>query len=475
MDFSWTFFIDIGAISLALLVATLIRSRVRFFQRYLIPNALTAGVFLLFFYNYAAPKLGLSSDSLGELVYHLLSISFIAMTLRKTPARKRSDSIFATSVGVLSQYALQALIGLLLTFLLMSTILPNLFPAFGWLLPLGFVLGPGQAFAIGQGWEVFGFEGAGTLGLTFAAIGFLFACFGGVFLINYGIRKGWVSPSEIGFLNRRGARTGVYPRTGELPVGARLTTESEAIDSMSFNLAMVFGTYIVTYLLLKLLTFLLSFAGDLGTELATNLWGIGFVFAAITAIIVRKLLSTINVDYVIDNGSLTRISGTAVDIMVSASIGAISLVIVSQYWIPILVLCVVGGVLTIVTVPWIASRLFRDHRFQRMLIIYGASTGTMPTGLALLRVIDPYFETPAASDYMYSTAYTFLLAIPFILAINLPAYSVTTGNPLYFWLAMGISVAYSVFVLIAYKVISKRRAMQNPSTLWLDRYDKHTA
>ena len=475
MDFSWTFFIDLGAISVALLIATLIRSRVPFFQKYLIPNALTAGFMLLAFYNYLAPRLGLSSAGLGELVYHLLSVSFIAMTLRKTPPRKRSDSIFATSVGILSQYALQATVGLLITFVLMSTALPKLFPAFGWLLPLGFVLGPGQAYAIGQGWESFGFEGAGTLGLTFAAIGFLFACFGGVFLINYGIRKGWVSATDLSFMKRKGARTGIQPKDAERPVGARLTTESEAIDSMSFNLALVFGTYLITFLFLKGLTLLFSLAGDLGTEFATNLWGIGFVFAAIMAIIVKKIMGRIGIDYVADNGSLTRISGTAVDIMVAASIGAISLVIVSQYWLPILILCVVGGLITIVTVPWIASRLFKDHRFQRMLIIYGASTGTMPTGLALLRVIDPYFETPAASDFMYSTGYTFLLAIPFILSINLPAYSVKNDNPVYFWLALAVSVGYAIFVLITYKLISKRRAVQDPKTIWLDRYGEHSA
>jgi glutamate:Na+ symporter, ESS family len=475
MNFSWTFFIDIGAISLALLISTLIRGKVRFFQKYLIPNALTAGFLLLFFYNFVAPRLGLDGSSLGELVYHLLSISFIAMTLRKTPARKRSDSIFATSVGVLSQYALQATIGLLVTFLLIKTLFPNLFPAFGWLLPLGFVLGPGQAYAIGQGWESFGFEGAGTIGLTFAAVGFLWACFGGVFLINYGIRKGWVSTTEISFLRRKGARTGIYPKSGELPVGARLTTESEAIDSMSFNIALVFGTYLITYLFLKFMTFLLSLAGDLGAELATNLWGIGFVFAAITAIIVKRIMRKLGIDFVADNGSLTRISGTAVDVMVSASIGAISLVVVAQYWAPILILCSLGGLVTIVTVPWISSRLFKDHRFQRMLIVYGASTGTMPTGLALLRVIDPYFETPAASDFMYSTGYTFLLAIPFIMAINLPAYSVTSGKPIYFWLAVAVSLGYALFVFIAYKIISKRRATQNPRTLWLEHLDEHSA
>ena len=467
MDFSWKILIDLGAISLSLLIATYLRSRVKFLQTYLVPNALTAGVFLLVFYNFVAPAIGMRQEGLGELVYHLLSISFIAMTLRKTPERKRSDRIFTTSIGVLSQYALQATAGLLVVLLLTSTILPDLFPAFGWLLPLGFVLGPGQAFAIGTGWERLGFEGAGTIGLTVAAIGFLWACFGGVYLINHGIRRGWVDAEDIGFLKNRGARTGIQPAGGDLPVGARLTTESEAIDSMSFNIAMVFGTYLATYLFLRLATYLLSFAGNLGTELATNLWGIGFVFAAIIAIVVKKTLGALKGDGLLDNGSLTRISGTAVDVMVSASIGAISIVVVSQYWLPLLILTTVGGTMTILTVPWIASRLFLDVRFQRMLIIYGASTGTMPTGLALLRVVDPDFQTAAASDYMYSTGFTFVLAIPLILAINLPAYSVTRENPTLFWVALGVSLAYVLSVTIGYALIARRRGVQDARSIWL--------
>ncbi|HOV62726.1 MAG TPA: sodium:glutamate symporter, partial [Spirochaetia bacterium] len=152
MDFDWTFFIDVGLIGLALLFATFLRAKIRFFQRFLIPNALTAGFILLPVYNFVLPAIGLGVNGLGELVYHLLNISFIAMTLRKSPpkANKGSGSIFATSVAILSQYAIQALTGLLLTFLFIKTIAPGLFPAFGFDLPLGFALGPGQAFAIGQ-------------------------------------------------------------------------------------------------------------------------------------------------------------------------------------------------------------------------------------------------------------------------------------------------------------------------------------
>lgn len=469
MNFPWKFFIDLGIISIALLLATFLRARIKFFQKFLIPNALTAGFILLIYYNFIAKYFGMDNKDLGAMVYHLLSLSFIAMSLRKAPVpRKKGDlGIFSTSIAIISQYGIQIILGLMLTFFFMKTFFPDLFPAFGLFLPLGFALGPGQAYAIGQGWESFGFEGAGTVGLTFAAVGFLWACFGGMWLINYGIRKNWITKEKLEKLKQRNISTGVYPKGKKLPVGSHLTTETEAIDSMSYNGSMVMLVYLLAYLLLKFLTYLLSFAGDAGMELAVNLWGISFVFAALTALAFKGILNLFNLQHTLDNGCLTRISGMAVDLMVSGAIGAISLVVVIKYWVPITVICVIGGLTVMITIPWLCSRLFKDHRFDRTLIIYGACTGTMPTGLALLRVIDPDFETPVASDYMFSSAVIFFLVIPLILSINLPAYAYRTGNMLYFWALVGIAAAYLLFALISFLLIAKKRSFMKGSKIWL--------
>lgn len=190
MNFQWNFFIDFGILSLGLLMASFLRYKIRFLQKYLIPNSLTAGFMILIFYNIFANKNVISADNLGTIVYHFLSISFIAMTLKESPKRKTGGpALFSNSVALIFQYATQAIIGLLLTILFIKTLYPELFPAFGFFVPLGFSQGPGQAFAIGKNWETMGFDGAGSVGLTFAAIGFLYACFGGVWLINYGIKK----------------------------------------------------------------------------------------------------------------------------------------------------------------------------------------------------------------------------------------------------------------------------------------------
>ena len=469
MNFDWSLFVDLGVLSAGLLLATFLRARVRFFQRYLIPNALTAGFILLPFYNFVFPALGLTNLGLGQLVYHLLSISFVSMTLRRSkPAGTWGDKrIYSTSVAILSQYALQALLGLGITFVFMKTVLPSLFPSFGFLLPLGYALGPGQAFAIGQGWEAFGFKGGGSIGLTFAALGFLWACFGGIFLVNYGIRKGWLTNKFADRLAIKGIKTGVYSRDQERPAGAYLTTETEAIDSMTFNTAIVLVVYLAAYLLLKLITAGLSLAGKPGHDLAVNLWAISFIFAALVGLVAKFLLGKLKIEYILDNHTLTRLAGISVDLMVAASLAAISVVVVIQYWLPILVLSVLGGVVTLVTVPWICSRLFKDHQFHRTLIIFGASTGTLPTGLALLRSIDPDFETPVASDYMYATGLTFVFAIPFILSINLPAYSASTGDPRYFLYAVIVSLAYVLVVGASFVLLARSRAFMSAHKVWL--------
>lgn len=473
MEFNWSFFIDLGIISVALLVATLIRAKVRFFQRFLIPNALTAGFILLPFYNFAAPALGISSAGLGEVVYHLLSISFVAMMLRPSD-RSRSRSAggpirFATAV--LFQYGAQAFIGMMLTILFIAVALPQLFPSFGLLLPLGYALGPGQAFSIGSGWERFGFLGGGDVGLTFAAIGFLIACFAGVVMINLGVRRGWLG-KDIAEIGRLDTGPGIHPRGEGRPVGSRLSTESDAIDTMSLNLGMVVAVYFLSYLFLQLITWALSFVGPLGADLAANLWGIGFVFATIIALLVKQLARATGADHVLDAGSLTRISGTSIDFTVAAAVGAISLVIVGRYWVPIVVIAGVAGLFVFFTAPWMASRLFSDHKFHRTLMLFGAMTGTLPTGLALLRVVDPDFKTPVATDYVYSSAIVFVLAIPLILTMNLPAYSVSENRPEFVWIMVAIIAAYVVVSVVLYLIFARGpgggRAFTRLGRLWYE-------
>jgi len=85
-------------------------------------------------------------------------------------------------------------------------------------------------------------------------------------------------------------KTGIINKNENPKIGSFLTTETEAIDSMSFNVSIVLGIYFLSYWFLKLLTWILSFAGDMGHDLSINLWGISFLFAALISILVREIL-----------------------------------------------------------------------------------------------------------------------------------------------------------------------------------------
>jgi len=465
MDFSWKIVIDAGAIALAILMATALRAKLRFFQKYLIPNALTAGFLLLPIYNFVFPSMGHTANKLGEFVYHLLNISFIAMTLRSSPPKvkgHKGGGVLGMAAGILSGYALQALLGLTLTLFF----LPRLFPSFGLFLPLGFASGPGQSYAIGRGWESMGFQGASTVGLTVAAIGYLWGCFGGIWLINLGRRKGWFEGQGLLALRDKTILTGIVPRDGERLVGGRLTTDSDSLDSFSFHTSVVMLTYLLSYLFLRLLTWGLHFAGDTGMQLATNLWGLNFIFSAIIAIFLRRLIEAVKLDYLLDDDTLSRITGFSVDFMLAGSVAAISVTFIVQYWFPIVLMTTLCGVMTFVAMPWMCSRMFRDYRFERMLMIYGVNTGTLSTGLALLRVTDPEFKTSVASDYMLSAGLTFALAIPFIMTINFPAWAYTKNDMGWYWAEFGVSAVYLLVVLGIYLALAKKRAFARPGQLW---------
>ncbi|MGE4463925.1 sodium:glutamate symporter [Sphaerochaeta sp.] len=468
---NWNFFYHIGIISLSLLLAALLRARIRFFQRYLIPSPIISGILLLVFYNFIAPFFGLKNDFLGEIVYHLLNISFIAMLLRVTPKQKKDGkgrrTLAANVTAVMGQYGLQCFFGLLFTAIMIATFKPDLFPAFGFTLPLGFELGPGQAYSIGIGWEKMGFRGGSSVGLTMAAIGFLIGSFGGVVLINQGLKRGWIGKESAQRINDRSVRTGFFSRLDtERPIGSYLSTDGESLDSLTYHVALVMATYLISWAFLSGLTVLLNLIGPLGSDLAKSLWGINFVFSSFCAIGVKLIMRAFKVETTIDNATCNRLSGLSVDLTVASSLGAISLVSIQGYWIPILVLTLLGMFITLVILPWYCSRIYDDHQFFRMLVIYGTATGTLPTGLALLRVVDKEFETPVATDYLYSVGIVFILAIPIILSVNLPAFSVTHNNPILFTFAILISAFYMLASFVSYLLIAKKRSFAKAGTLF---------
>ncbi|MBN2781576.1 MAG: sodium:glutamate symporter, partial [Candidatus Marinimicrobia bacterium] len=297
---------------------------------------------------------------------------------------------------------------------------------------------------------------------------FIFCCFGGIYLINFGIRNKWITPEELSYMGDQGTRRGIFSNTRkELPIGSYQTTESEAIDTLTLHVGLVIFTYFLSYLLLQGLTLLLSLIGDAGVQLAESLWGINFIFAAFTGMIMRRILLLVKADHVVDNMTMNRVSGLLVDIMVTAAIGAISIAVIANYWLPIVIISLFGGIITTWSTIFIGSRLFKTHRFFRTLMIFGVSTGTLSTALALLRVVDPDFKTSVVQDYTFGSGIVFIFAIPLILFMTWPVKTFMTGNWLYFWMFFGLCFLYLVGCTVYYIIKVPRHAFKNKRQVWL--------
>lgn len=422
---NWDGIVVFAYLSVFLIAATFLRSRIGFLQKALIPNSIIAGLLGMVLGQYL---LGVfDPDQLGDYVYHLLTAAFIAMGLRGSKV-KRSYGTVTTMTIHCHGYAVQGLLGLAFTLLLIVTYFPTLFPTFGLHLVLGFGNNPGAAYSFGQTWEGMGFVGGGQVGLTFGALGFLWAYLVGLLIINWGVRRN--KPSLFKGFDQlpRSVFTGILGREEQQDKEAgKLTTSSEAVETMALQVGLVGVVFLITYHFLRVTTGFLAQFGEVGHDLASLIGGFGFVFGILFALLVRGIMDKLKIDHVIDRGLMTRLGGTFIDYMVTAAVAAISVFLVADYWKEILMLAFLGGMVTLGLVFVMVNRMHRDYHFERIVSSFGLLAGTVTSGLALLRVVDPHFETPVAEDLVYAGGLALFTGIPILLLANIPAFGYAEG------------------------------------------------
>lgn len=450
MNENWILVNDFLLLSLFIGIGVFFKRKVYFFRKYLFPTAIIAGFIGIILGPEVFNLIQLSSERLGSLVYHLMAIGFISIALKKRD-HIHSRNIFNSGIYIVSIYVIQGIIGLILSLLLANTIFPDLFPSFGLLLPLGFGQGPGQAYAIGRQWEKIGFFQGGNIGLSIATIGFLWACIIGVILMNYLIKKGVY---EVKLDSSYPIEQKIYEEmeSGELPLAASL-------DDISIQLFLIGLVYLATYLTLLGLNVLLLPLGTFGETLAQLLWGFHFIIGTIYAILLRlffdllKKMKIMNHEYP-NSYMLQRIAGGSFDFMIAASIAAISLKTLQYYLIPTLLITTVGGIVTILFILWMTGRVFKEDVFENILAFYGTYTGTISTGMALLKQVDPGFRSGVSENIVLGSGIALVFGFPLMVMLNIPIFGYVTNQPLMYLVAL---LAFTIYFMILIFILYKNR------------------
>lgn len=431
-----------------ILIGTLLRRYVKFFQSYLVPNNFIGGFLALLAGSQGLGWIDLQSDRLILYVYHFLALTFIALGLRQEKTHWGKGPL-SKSFASLSSYLLQGLIGLGVAFALAYTFMPDLFIGIGLVVPLGFGMGPGLAATLAGSWEEYGFTGGAQVGLTFAAVGYVYAFFVGMTLIHWGIRTRQTALIKSVDHVSTDMRMGVY-KNGKYPSAGKLPLLTEAVEPMAFHVALIGFVYLLTYLVVDSLATLMTNNG-LGGFVAT-LWSFHFVVGLLLAIAVRKILDKTGRAYVVDSGLMTRGMGLFLDYLVVGAIAGISITVVAQYWLPILVMALLAGPATLGFLYWSCYRAFDDYHFERFVEIFGEMTGTINSALVLLRVVDPEFKTTVAEDSVYGGGISLFLGFPLLIALNVP-FVYFEGSLKGYWITAGILLGYWVLLLIVWKLI----------------------
>lgn len=451
MEMHWQPVFDFSVLSLTIILGTILKRKVPIFGKILIPNAILAG-FIGFLINSEGLSLvSIAPERLGEYVYHLMAIGFIALALKQREVT-RTGNVFRVGCFIVSTYVLQGILGFGLSLFFFLTFIPDIFPSFGLLLPLGFGQGPGQAYSIGTQWEAMGFSHGGNIGLTIATIGFLWACIGGVIFINL-LRKFRTDDAAAAPGESHTHRIFEEDEGGDIPL-------SESIDRITIQVSMIGLVYLLTYLTLLGLTKALSGFGTFGATLSNLLWGFHFILGSVYGLAFNGILSFLQKKKIVNrrypnNYLLSRISGGAFDFMIAASITAISLQVIVENAIPLLVITVTGGLLTAWYSWFVAKKVFRNHVTEYAAVFFGTYTGTLSTGMALLREVDPDFRTSVAEEIVLGSGIALILGFPLLLILNIPAIGYMTKQPELYALTLTLLVVY--FLILAGLLFYRKR------------------
>lgn len=409
----WSALVQIGILLVAVLLGNTIRRKIPFIRKSLLPSAVIGGLIILILKFIPPVNEFINAKFMEGLAYHCLALGFIAIAL-KTNVNKSDGSgiVVKTGAVVVGTYLIQGIVGIIITILLSLAII-ELIPAAGLLLPLGFGQGPGQALNFGSVYENSGLVGGKSFGLTIATVGFLVACIVGVVYLNILKRKKRI----------REVDASEYTETSEQAIAPNDIPLTESVDKFTIQIAIVFGVYMITFGVMYGLTAIIDTGalGKFGTNTVKPLiWGFNFLFGTLFALLAKKIIALLRKKNImkreyVNNFMMNRISGFVFDVMILAGISAIQFEAIKSLWLPLILLCVFGTVITFVYLDFICRRLYPKYRYEAMVSLFGMLTGTASTGMILLREIDPKFETPAANNLIMQSVPAMLFGFPMLL------------------------------------------------------------
>jgi ESS family glutamate:Na+ symporter len=186
------------------------------------------------------------------------------------------------------------------------------------------------------------------------------------------------------------------------------------------------------------------------------LWSLNFLWANLVAMAFRKSINGVgSFASLLSHPMVDRVVAVLADVLIATAVMAIGLTLAPSYILPLIVACVLGAIITYVIVRDTTRWAFKDHAFTRFAGLFGEQTGTFSSGLALIRMVDPGYQTPVARDQVLGSGTALILGFPLLLLINLPL-TRFGGSGTGYAIVAGLLSVYLVATIFAWRAVHRR-------------------
>lgn len=389
------FMMAFGWASIMLCIGMFLRAKIPVFRNMLVPTSVIAGILGIVFMNVTLEtgiNIGTDMEMFTSVVNHLFTISFISISLTSTPKGENSGAKNvvkgSVSMGLLwcLLYGLTPLIATGILYLMAGV--TDMAPGYGMLIQFAFCQGPGQSAAYGAIFEQYGWSNASTVAITFASIGFIVAFLIGIPAAKLGVKRGIAK--NCGKIDSAILK-GYFRKEEQTEYMVRDTTCNSNIETLAFHFALIGVCYVLAVGIGRILSYI---PGFLGTSMSSMM----FMNGMYAAYIVKWIMTKLHLDFLQENVLQSKITGWTADYLVVCAFMAVSVNIIRQWLVPIFVVVVVITAVTFAVCFYFGQRIGGSNDFERTLGLYGTCTGTVPSGIALVRIVDPEFKTTTSVE-----------------------------------------------------------------------------
>lgn len=390
-----SFMMAFGWAGIMLCMGMFLRVKIPAFRKMLVPTGVIAGILGIIFMNVAMGAdvdIGTDMEMFTSIVNHLFTVSFISISLTSTPQEEKGNAgnvlKGAVSMGLLwcLLYSMTPVIATGALYLMSS--ITDMSPGYGMLIQFAFCQGPGQSAAYGAIFEQYGWDYASTVAITFASIGFIVAFLIGIPAAKLGVKRGIAK--HCGKIDEAILK-GYFRKEEQTEYMVKDTTCSSNIETLAFHFALIGVCYVLAVGIGKILSYI---PGFLGTSMSSMM----FMNGMYAAYLVKWLMKKLHLDFLQENVLQSKITGWTADYLVVCAFMAVSVDMISRWLLPIFVVVLVTTAVTFAVSFYFGQRIGGANDFERTLGLYGTCTGTVPSGIALVRIIDPEFKTTTSVE-----------------------------------------------------------------------------